>query len=252
MNATHSASFAPTGQSYAAARVELSGFAHEFRNSIAPLANALEVIGCADADPRVAARMVTLAKRQVRQMSRLVSDLMDTGRLVNGDPDVQLVETTAQQLVEDAVRAWSHAATLRHHKLDIAMPVQPLGICVDPVRMQQVLGNMLANAIKYTPEGGVLQVRIARRDCQAVISVSDNGIGIDPDQIERMFEPFRQDPRARAISRDGMGLGLPIARRLAELQGGTLQASSAGKDLGSTFTLSLPIRENQSARELHS
>ena len=225
-----------------AVAVELSGLAHELRNTIAPLANALEVIGCANADPLVARRMLVIAQRQVRQMSRLVHDMLDAGRLANGRPELQLVETTVQELVEDAVRAWSHAATLRRHRLEVAMPASPLPVLVDALRTQQVLGNVLANAIKYTPPGGRIRVRASRIEGFAQVCVSDDGIGIDPDQIERMFEPFRQDPRARALCREGLGLGLPIARRLAELQGGALQAQSAGTNKGCTFTLSLPLR----------
>ena len=221
---------------------ELSGLAHELRNTIAPLANALEVIGFANADPDVARRMLAIAQRQVRQMGRLVHDMLDTRRLANGEPELQLMETTAQELVEEAVRAWSHAATLRHHRLELAMPARSLPVRADPVRMQQVLGNVLANAIKYTPLGGRIRVRVSRSQGFAQVSISDNGIGIEPDQIERMFDPFRQDPRARAICREGMGLGLAIARRLAELQGGALEAQSAGADKGSTFTVSLPLR----------
>ena len=222
--------------------VELSGLAHELRNTIAPLANALEVIGCANADPRVAARMVVIAQRQVRQMSRLVRDLLDAGRLANGIAELELVQTTVQDLVEEAVRAWSHAATLRGHSLELTTPVLPLHVLADPLRMQQVLGNLLANAIKYTPPGGRIRVRVSRHQGRGEIRVCDNGIGIDPAQLERMFEPFRQDPRARALCRDGLGLGLSIARRLVELQGGTLSAHSAGCDSGSTFTVSLPLR----------
>ena len=111
--------------------------------------------------------------------------------------------------------------------------------------MQQVLGNLLGNAIKYTPPGGRIRVRVSREAGRVDISISDTGIGIEPGQIERMFEPFRQDPRARALCRDGLGLGLPIARRLAELQGATLNAMSPGSDCGSTFTLSIPLQDAQ-------
>lgn len=224
---------------------ELSGFAHEMRNSLAPLVSALDIMRCTHGDGDENTRLVEMAQRQVKQMSRLVTDLLDSARFMNGDPELQCVDTTAQHLVEDAVRAWSHAATLRHHRLEVTMPLQPLAVSADPQRIHQVLGNLLGNAIKYTRERGSIQVRVARDGADAVIRVCDNGIGIEPGQLEAMFEPFRQDPRARALSRDGLGLGLAIARRLVELHGGTMKGESRGPEQGSTFTVTLPVNRDR-------
>jgi signal transduction histidine kinase len=220
----------------------LALLAHELRNCIAPLANALEVIGCGTAEHRVAERMVALAQRQVRQMARLVDDALDAARLASGNVELQLVEVPLQQLVEDAVRACSHAAMIRGHTLTVIAPQKPLPVRCDPMRMQQVLGNVIGNAVRYTPPGGRIGVRVRREGPRATVSVSDNGIGIETGQLQRLFGMFQRAPRARAVCGDGLGLGLAVSRRLAEMHGGSLEAFSDGKDKGSTFRISLPAQ----------
>lgn len=231
----------PRPKPLSAGSADFSALAHELRNAMAPLSSALDIVGSPKAEPQVAQRMVDLAQRQLRQMSRLVDDLLDAGRMLRSEPELQLLDTTVQEFVDEAVRACSRSAVLRRHTLSIVSPAAALPVRVDPVRMHQVLLNLVGNAIKYTPAGGRIDIRIRGDGARATIAISDNGIGFAPDRTESLFQMFQRDPRARALSGQGLGIGLAVARRLVELHGGTLTARSDGLDQGSTFVVALPL-----------
>ena len=214
---------------------------HELRNTLAPLQDALDIIASGEVEPEVVEQMTALAQRQVRRMGRLLHDLLDASRVASGGAPLQLANAVVQDTVNEAVLACGPSAALRQHAVTVTMPRQPLHARLDALRMHQVIVNLLANAIKYTPAGGHLAVEVTGHGASATVAISDDGIGIEPNKLERMFEFFEQDPRAHALSPDGLGIGLAVARRLTEQHGGFLTAFSDGPGRGSRFTITLPL-----------
>jgi len=234
--------------------VGVAAVAHELRNIIAPLANAIEIMGSGRANEAMLARTLPLARQQIKHMSRLINDMLDSARLANGRVELELVDATVQDLMQEAMRACSDAATRHQHKVTLEMPREPLHVRVDLDRIAQVLSNLLGNAIKYTPSRGRIAVTVWKDDTWACVRVADNGIGIDPEQLDSIFGMFCQQPRGQNLSEGGLGIGLSLVRSLVELQGGTVKAYSAGKDQGSTFTMRLPLvmaRDSIHNGELH-
>jgi signal transduction histidine kinase len=225
--------------------VGMAAVAHELRNSIGPLAAAVEIMGSGRASPAMLARTLPLARQQIKHMSRLVNDLLDTARLANGRIELELADKTVQEVIEEAVSACRDSAARHQHKVTLEMPREPLRVRVDPDRMAQVLGNLLGNAIKYTPARGRIAVTVWRDDSWACVRIADNGIGIDPEQLDSIFGMFCQQPHGHDLSEGGLGIGLSLVRSLVELHGGNVKAYSAGKDQGSTFTVRLPLVAHQ-------
>jgi len=221
--------------------VGVAAVAHELRNIIAPLANAVEIMGSGRANDAVLARTLPLARQQIKHLSRLVNDMLDSARLAHGDVKLELADATMQDLIQEAMRACSDAATRRQHKVTLETPREALHVRVDRDRMAQVLANLLGNAIKYTPSRGRIAVTVWKDDSLACVRVADNGIGVDPDHLDSIFGMFCQQQRSQDLSEGGLGIGLSLVRSLIELHGGTVKAYSAGKDQGSTFTIRLPL-----------
>ncbi|WP_158513951.1 sensor histidine kinase [Ramlibacter tataouinensis] len=221
--------------------VGMATVAHELRNALTPLSNAVEIMGGGRADAAVLARTLQMARQQIKHMNRLVSDLVDTAKLANGRVELELVDSTMQEIVQEAARACSDSATRHRHKLTLEMPREPLHVRADLDRIAQVLANLLGNAIKYTPARGRIAVTVWKDEAWACVRIADNGIGIDPEQLDSVFGMFWQQPRGHDLSEGGMGIGLTLVRSLVELQGGTVTAYSAGRDQGSTFTVRLPL-----------
>ncbi|MGE5170305.1 MAG: ATP-binding protein [Rudaea sp.] len=219
----------------------LAMLAHELRNPLAPLQSALDVLERKPDEPAVAHWALPLMRRQVRQLARLVDDLLDVSRITRGKIDLkpQLIDLRRSiELSVDAIRPMVRA---RGHVIDVALPATPLPIRVDPVRLEQILANVLGNAIKYTPAGGRISIRASRIDEFATVTVVDNGIGMAPDLVARVFDLFAQGHRGLDRRDGGLGVGLTLAKHLAELSGGTLTAASPGVGQGSEFTLALPL-----------
>jgi signal transduction histidine kinase len=221
--------------------VGMAAVAHELRNSIAPLSAAVEIMGSGRASPAMLARTLPVARQQIKHMTRLVNDLLDTARLANGRIELEFADGTIQNLIEEAVSACRDSASRHQHKLTLEMPREPLRVRVDPDRMAQVFSNLLGNAIKYTPARGRIAVTVWKDDAFACVRVADNGIGIDPEQLDSIFGMFCQQPRGHDLAEGGLGIGLSLVRSLVELHGGNVKAYSAGKDHGSTFTVRLPL-----------
>jgi PAS domain S-box-containing protein len=213
--------------------------AHELRNPLAPIRSA---IGVARHDQADAARQqwaLEVIDRQFAHLSRLVDDLLDVGRIARGQLRLERRRMRLGEALDAALEAVQPLANQRGHTLTVARADDP---CVrgDAVRVTQVLTNLLANACKYTPGPGRIDVRLESVAGLGRVSVADNGEGIAPDLLPRIFDIFTQDKRSLDRAEGGLGLGLAISRRLAELHGGTLAAHSAGRGCGSEFVFELP------------
>jgi PAS domain S-box-containing protein len=214
---------------------------HELRNPLAPMRNAVSIMQMdAGFPPRMHA-LRDIIGRQVTHLTRLVDDLLDVGRITSGKIVLKRERLVWQDMVRHAVEAAAPLMTASRHELTLDMSPMPLMVWGDPTRLQQVLQNILHNAAKYTPAGGRVHIDVSTRDDMLVTRITDNGEGIAPGLIDRIFELFVQSEDGRHAPDSGLGIGLAMARILLELHGGTVRAESAGPGLGSTFTLLLPL-----------
>jgi PAS domain S-box-containing protein len=210
---------------------------HELRNPLAPIVTALELM--ATAHPQFASREREIVDRQVRHMIRLVDDLLDLPRLTRGTLTLRLEPLALVDAVEQAIEIAGPLFEARNHRLELALP-PGLWVSIDPLRFTQLVSNLLTNAAKFTPPGGVVSVRARADGDDAVLEIQDTGIGIAPGDLGSIFEPFIQVARLDDQARNGLGLGLPLVRKLVQLHGGSVDVDSAGLGQGSTFTLRLP------------
>ncbi len=225
----------------------LAVLAHELRNPLAPLRNAVQILKLSPADVRVSAKAQELIERQVKHMSRLVGDLLDAARAQHGQIQLQRERLDLRTVVERAVDMMRPQFDARRQILRVQLAVEPVMIDGDPTRLEQVVGNLLSNAQKYTGEGGIIDVTVGTSDAsdagspQAVIRVSDNGEGIDPELLPNLFQLFTQADRSLAHSQGGLGIGLSLVRTLVELHGGRVGAYSGGRNRGSEFVVRIPL-----------
>ena len=219
----------------------LATLAHELRNPLAPLGNMIEVLKRADGDARTRALAVTTMERQLRQMVRLVDDLLDLNRITHNRLELRKGVVDLGAIVEQAVDACRPLADAAGHAITVVLPPAPIQLSADPVRLAQVFGNLLNNACKYTQRGGRISAVLARRGDEAFVTVSDTGEGIPPDRLHSIFDMFMQVDAVRERSQGGLGIGLTLVRRLVEMHGGTVEARSAGVGHGSEFVVRLPI-----------
>jgi PAS domain S-box-containing protein len=226
----------------------LAMLAHELRNPLAPIRTGLELIRMAGDTPAAVGRVRTMMDRQVGHMVRLIDDLLDVSRITSGKIQLQRKPTALGDLVSSAVEANRAALAAAHLQLTIRIPDDPCILDVDPTRLVQVLSNLLHNAAKFTPSGGRVDLSAA---CirpngssgagELVLSVSDSGMGISKEVLPRVFDLFMQGEPSTGRSQPGLGIGLALARRLIEMHGGRIEATSDGPGQGSAFTLHLPI-----------
>ncbi|BCT91947.1 hypothetical protein LYSHEL_09710 [Lysobacter helvus] len=224
----------------------LATLAHELRNPLAPLRNCLHILRMADEGDGAAVdseRLHAVMERQVAQLVRLVDDLMEVSRITRGMVPLHLQAVTIQDVVERAVETSRPLLDAAHHTLDIDMPTLPLPLRADPVRLAQVLSNLLNNAAKYTNPGGHIVLSATRQDADVVLRVRDNGLGIEPDELDRVFDLFNQAEHSIGHAAGGLGIGLTLVRSLVELHGGTVLARSGGLGQGSEFEVRLPLHD---------
>jgi PAS domain S-box-containing protein len=222
----------------------LAMLAHELRNPLAPLSNALylvRMVGGAQADTVRAAH--DLMERQVECLVRLVDDLLDVSRITRGKINLQRERVDLAAVVARAIESSRPVIEARRHALDVTVPHEPLPVEADPVRLAQVLLNLLNNAAKYTPENGHVWLTVERQGGGAVVRVRDTGVGIPADMLPKVFDLFTQGDRTLERAEGGLGIGLTLARRLTEMHGGTLEARSEGSGKGSEFVVWLPLVE---------
>ena len=182
-------------------------------------------------------------ERQVRQMVRLIDDLLDVSRITTGKLQLKRGPIELVAVLRSAIEIVDPVLRERNHTLTTHWPPQPVWIDGDATRLAQVFANLLHNAAKYTDPGGRVQLSVEAAERRVDVRVSDNGIGIEPAQQEHIFEMFMQVDKSLERGRAGLGVGLTLARQLVELHGGTIDVASAGLGQGSRFTVCLPLRE---------
>ena len=215
----------------------LAMLGHELRNPLSPIVTALELMKL-HRDGGASERAVI--ERQVEHLVRLVDDLLDVSKITRGKIELKREVVELAEVVNNAVHMASVLLEQRNHELIVAVPHIGLAWEGDPIRLAQVLANLLTNAARYTPPGGRIHLQAVRDADQVTIRVTDNGIGIAPDMLPRIFELFVQGQRSLDRAEGGLGLGLTLAKSLVALHGGTINAASAGLGKGTTFTIRLP------------
>ncbi len=219
----------------------LAMLAHELRNPLAPIQSALEVAERKPDDPAVVGWSRTIIQRQTTQLARLVDDLLDVSRITQGKLSLKRERVDVKATVSQIIESLRPRIEARHQVIELQLPGMPLEVEADPARVAQIVSNLLDNAMKYTPDGGRITISATIVDEFVSIAVSDSGIGMAADLVPRVFDLFVQGERGLDRRGGGLGVGLTIARRLAELQGGTMSGGSAGPGLGSRFVLQLPL-----------
>lgn len=226
----------------------LATLAHELRNPLAPVRQAAAVALMPSATSAQVRWSLEVIERQSAQMALLLDDLLDVSRVTWGRLKLNRTEIKTDDLVKAAVEATAPLFQSRRHRLDVALPEVSVVLNGDPLRLTQVISNLLTNAAKYTEPEGRIRLSVRLDGDEVEVSVEDNGIGIAPDQLERMFEMFVQGSAAPRLSEGGLGIGLALTRGLVVLHGGSIQARSRGEGLGSQFVVRLPLPADQAAR----
>jgi signal transduction histidine kinase len=214
---------------------------HELRNPLAPISTALHLMRLRDDGTLAKERAVI--ERQVAQISRLVDDLLDVSRMTRGTVTLNRAPLELFEVVARAAEMAGPLLEQRRHRLSLDVPLEGLVVDGDGGRLAQVVSNLLANAAKYTEPGGQVSVSAEKQDGRVRLRVADTGIGISPEMISRIFEPFAQEQQSLDRAQGGLGLGLTIVSSLVKLHGGVVTAVSAGRGAGSTFTVELPLSE---------
>jgi PAS domain S-box-containing protein len=225
----------------------LAMLAHELRNPLAPIRTALHVMKQPGATPDVVGRVRDMAERQVQHMARLLDDLLDVSRISRGRIELRQEVVEVADLVRRTVEAVRPVMEERRHELTVALPAGPLRVQGDPDRLEQVLTNLLHNAAKYSDPGGRVWLAAECEGGEVLLRVRDTGIGIDPHVLPRVFDLFVQVERRLDRSKGGVGIGLTLVKKLAELHGGTVRAFSAGLGQGSEFVVRLPTAAGRTA-----
>jgi PAS domain S-box-containing protein len=219
----------------------LAMLSHELRNPLAPVRSAMDLMRRRTLDAGARQQLYDMVDRQVVHLSRLVDDLLDVSRITRGKIELRRETVEVDQIVALGVEMAAGALAEREHKLTVKLPKRALHVEGDLTRLTQVVFNLLSNSAKYTDPGGQIELKVRRDHDQAVLRVRDNGIGMPPDLVPRVFDLFTQGERLPDRAQGGLGLGLTLVRQLIELHGGTVEASSAGPGLGSEFVLRLPL-----------
>ncbi len=219
----------------------LATLAHELRNPLAPLRNGLELMKLAGGQEASIEEARSMMERQLAQMVRLVDDLMDVSRISRGKIELKKERVQLAAVVNSAVETSRPLIKQMGHKLTVTLPEQPLIVDADLTRLAQVFLNLLNNAAKYSERGGHITLAVERQGSDVLVSVKDTGIGIAADQLPRIFEMFTQVDRALEKSQGGLGIGLSLVKRLAEMHEGRVEAKSEGPGKGSEFVVRLPV-----------
>jgi signal transduction histidine kinase/ActR/RegA family two-component response regulator len=225
----------------------LAMLAHELRNPLAPISNALQVLRLTGMSDPVAVRMCEVMQRQVDHMVRLVDDLLEVSRITRGKITLHAERSDLTVIIGNAVDVSRPLIDAAAHRLSIHMLDTPLLVTGDPIRLTQIFANLLNNAAKYTPERGKITLTAQKRDGRALVSVRDSGEGIAPEMLPRVFDLFTQAPPASAQAKGGLGIGLTLVRQLVELHGGSVEAFSEGPGRGSEFVVTLPLLVGEAA-----
>ena len=231
----------------------LATLAHELRNPLAPIRNGLSVMRLGGDNPAAVGKVREMMERQVGHMVHLIDDLLDVARISGGKLELKRQRADLRAILASAVETSLPLIEAGQHALEVDVPDLPLLMDADATRIAQVVANLLNNAAKYTPARGHIRLSVRREGLEAVIAVSDTGVGIAADALAGVFQMFNQIGRTVDRSQGGLGIGLSLVRRLVEMHGGSVVAESGGPNAGSVFTVRLPLAEvsdDQAARPL--
>jgi PAS domain S-box-containing protein len=217
----------------------LAMLSHELRNPLAPISNAVYMLQIKPIDDPEVKWVRDVLDRQVSQLTRLIDDLLEVSRVTSGNIPMQKSDVDLGAIVARAIETSRPTIDAREHALDVDVPSEPLVVHGDPLRLTQVVVNLLNNAAKYTPERGRISVAVRAEGPEAVVHVRDNGMGISHDLMPRIFDLFTQGERTLDRAEGGLGIGLTLVRRIVDLHGGTIEAISAGHGTGSEFIVRL-------------
>jgi PAS domain S-box-containing protein len=220
--------------------VFLATLAHELRNPLAPIRNGLQLIRMAGASGTIE-QARSMMERQLTQLVRLVDDLLDMSRVTSGKLELRRERIELRAVIDAAVETSHPALEQAGHELTLSLPDESIFVNGDHTRLAQVLSNLLNNSAKYTPDGGHVRLAASREGETAIVSVSDDGVGIPPTMLGRVFEMFMQVDRTLERSSGGLGIGLSLVKGLVEMHGGSIEVQSAGEGRGSVFTVRLPM-----------
>jgi PAS domain S-box-containing protein len=218
----------------------LATLAHELRNPLAPICAAAELLKHAKSLAPELRAATAILERQARQMTHLVDDLLDVSRITSGRIRLHPEPVELKDLLKTVIETYRHSAETARHQIALAASAESVYVSGDRIRLTQIISNIFHNAVKYTPPGGKIEIALRTEDQHAVMSVRDNGMGIPPEMLEHIFEPFAQLDRSYERPDAGLGIGLTLAKRLADLHGGRIEARSAGRGKGTEFVIHLP------------
>jgi PAS domain S-box-containing protein len=218
----------------------LATLAHELRNPLAPICAAAELLRHAKSLAPELRAATAILERQARQMTHLVDDLLDVSRITSGRIRLQPEPVELAELLQSIIETYRQSAETARHQVTLTVSGASVHVNGDRVRLTQVFSNILHNALKYTPPGGQIEIALRAENRQAVVSVRDNGMGIPPEMLEHIFEPFAQLDRSYERAAAGLGIGLALAKRLVELHAGLIEARSDGRGKGTEFLIRLP------------
>ncbi len=226
----------------------LATLAHELRNPLAPISTALSLLARKKPAPEEAERYYELMGRQVDHMVRLVNDLMEVSRITRGKIDLRVAPVRLDEVLGDAIEVSRPLVEGAGHTLAIDLPSEPLVVPGDGVRLTQVFANLLNNAAKYTPAGGQVRVSAREQGGQALVEVSDTGVGLAQEMLESIFDMFVQVSGTSKAAQGGLGIGLTLVKNLVGLHGGNVEARSDGLGQGATFSVRLPLARSAGVR----
>jgi signal transduction histidine kinase/ActR/RegA family two-component response regulator len=225
----------------------LAMLAHELRNPLAPIVNAVHLLGRSKVSDPTLQRVRDIIDRQAARLARLVDDLLEVSRITSGRIQLHLERVSLGSAIDRAIETVRPLIEQRRHALQLSLPEHPVWLHADPARLEQIVVNLLNNAAKYTDDGGTIQMRVHIEDHFAVLKIIDNGIGIEPDLQPRIFDLFTQAERSLDRSSGGLGIGLSLVQRLVAMHGGTVSVQSAVGQ-GSEFTVRLPLAVEDESR----
>jgi signal transduction histidine kinase/CheY-like chemotaxis protein len=229
----------------------LAMLAHELRNPLAPIRNAVYLMNTVPNTDPLITKCRAMIDKQTTHITRLVDDLLDASRLELGKVELRLQPVDLNEAIAAAAESCLPMTRDHRHAVEVRTAARPVVVRADPVRIEQAIGNLIVNAAKFTPPGGVIEVATSIEDGWGVVSVTDNGVGIRPEMLESIFDLFAQSEVTLARTEGGLGIGLTLVKRLLEMHGGTVRASSEGMGQGSRFEARLPLVDTSMGR-MHS
>jgi signal transduction histidine kinase len=221
----------------------LATLAHELRNPLAPIRTGVQILRMTVSEPRAQTTILPMIERQLQHLTRLLDDLLDVNRITRGKIALHVERADLRDAVHAAVEASRGEIDQMRHNFVVSLPDEPVWVDADPVRLAQIVSNLLNNAARYTPAGGRIALKVERHDDSVDVSVVDSGIGIPRERLDSVFEMFTQIGAAAPHTAAGLGIGLSLVKGLVALHGGTVEARSEGPGRGSEFRVRLPVKD---------